>query len=54
MTVEDENEESGLLNDMKFVNTVPEGTIVEGNFSLLVAMFHNLTKTLPCIPEGQK
>lgn len=52
MTVEDENEESGLLNDMKFVNTVPEGTIVEGNFSLLVAMFHNLTKNAALYSGG--
>ncbi len=54
LTVEGENEESGLLRDMKFENHVPEGTFVDGNFSLLVAMLHNLTKNAVMYSQGTK
>lgn len=51
-TVEDENEETGVIGNMKFVNGVPQGTWVNGNFSLLVAMLHNLTKNAANYSHG--
>lgn len=51
-TVADENEESGMLGSMTFVNDVPQGTIVDANFSLLVAMLHNLTKNAVYYSKG--
>ncbi len=54
MTVEAEAQESGLMRDMTLVNTVPEGTIIKGNFSLLVAMLHNLLKNAVAYSQGTK
>lgn len=53
-TVESENEETGCVGGMKFINGVPQGTIVEGNFSLLVAMLHNLTKNAVAYSHGSQ
>ncbi|MDE7126087.1 MAG: HAMP domain-containing histidine kinase, partial [Muribaculaceae bacterium] len=52
LTVEAETEESGLLHDMKFINGVPEGKIISGNFTLLVAMLHNLVKNAVAYSQG--
>lgn len=54
LTVEGENVESGLLQNMEFINDVPEGTIINGNFSLLVAMLHNLTKNAATYSQGTR
>lgn len=54
MTVESEALESGIMHDMAFVNNVPEGTTINGNFSLLVAMLHNLLKNAVAYSHGTK
>lgn len=54
ITVEDENEETGFIGTMKFVNGVPQGTWVNGNFSLLVAMLHNLAKNAVNYSHGSE
>ncbi len=53
MTVESESGESGLLHNMRFINDVPH-TMITGNFSLLVAMLHNLVKNAVAYSQGSQ
>jgi signal transduction histidine kinase len=51
-TVACDIEESHELGNMQFINEVPAGCHIKGNFNLLTAMLHNLAKNAAAYSKG--